>query len=136
MKVEVEINSVQIYDNQKGEEHNKCIGEIEYYNNGAVLEFTEKNESTSLNFKITILENKVIVKRNNQDMIFDLQNKYKSTLATPYGNIEMLVNTKKMEIIKESSKIKEINLEYELELENGIKYYNIVTIKITYNINF
>ena len=44
MKVNVEINSKQIFEEQEESESNMCQGEITYHNNGTVLEFTEKYE--------------------------------------------------------------------------------------------
>ena len=79
---------------------------------------------------MTILEEKIITKRNGQDMIFDLKNKNKSKLVTPYGDINLEVTTKKIQISKQASQIKQIYLEYEIELENGERYDNIVKIGI------
>mgnify|MGYP001067402987 CR=1 FL=1 len=130
MQVNVEITSSQIFkDHEAGESH-KCLGEITYHNNGTVLEFTEKYEEQELKFKMTILEEKIITKRNGQDMIFDLKNKNKSKLVTPYGDINLEVTTKKIQISKQASQIKQIYLEYEIELENGERYDNIVKIGI------
>lgn len=130
MQVNVEITSKQIFkDHEDGESH-KCLGEITYHNNGTVLEFTEKYEEQELKFKMTILEEKIITKRNGQDMIFDLKNKNRSILATPYGEINLVITTKKIQISKSNNEIKQIYLEYEIELENGEKYDNIVEIKI------
>ncbi len=128
MKVNVEINSRQIFKNHKESETHKCQGEINYHNNGTVLEFTEKYEEQELKFKMTILENKVITDRNGQAMIFDLENKNHSILVTPYGNINLEVTTKKIEISRQENQIKQIYLEYEIELENGEKYDNVVEI--------
>ncbi|MCI8352284.1 MAG: DUF1934 domain-containing protein [Clostridia bacterium] len=130
MQVNVEITSKQIFkDHEDGESH-KCLGEITYHNNGTVLEFTEKYEEQELKFKMTILEEKIITKRNGQDMIFDLKNKNKSVLATPYGEIKLIVSTKKIDILKSNNEIKQIYLEYEIELENGERYDNVVQISI------
>lgn len=130
MPVEVEINSQQIFENNQDSERNICIGEITYHNKGTILQFTEKYENQELKFKMTILGNKIITVRNNQNMIFDLQNKNNTTLNTPYGILSMTITTKKIDIIKEEDKIKEIHLGYDIELENGVQYYNIVDITI------
>lgn len=130
MPVEVEINSKQIFENTTDGENNKCEGQITYHNKGAILEFTEKYEDQELKFKMTILNNKIITVRNNQNMIFDLQNKNNTTLNTPYGILNMTITTKKIEVIREENKIKEIHLGYDIELENGMQYYNIVDINI------
>ncbi len=131
MQVNVEITSKQIFiDHEEGESH-KCLGEITYHNNGTVLEFTEKYEEQELEFKMTILEEKVITDRNGQRMIFDLQNKNQSVLTTPYGEIELVITTKKIQISKFDNEIKQIYLEYEIELENSEKYNNIVEISIS-----
>lgn len=130
MPVEIEINSKQIFEDSTDGESNKCEGVIVYHNKGAVLEFTEKYEDQELKFKMTILENKIITLRNNQKMIFDLQNKNKTTLNTPYGEFNMTIITKKIDIVKIENEIKQIHLGYDIELENGVKYYNIVDIII------
>lgn len=132
MQVNVEITSKQIFkDHEEGETH-KCLGKINYHNNGTILEFTEKYEEQELKFKITILEKKVITDRNGQAMIFDLENKSHSILATPYGDINLEVTTKQIEISKCDNIIEKIYLEYEIELENGEKYDNVVEISIFY----
>ncbi len=130
MQVNVEITSKQIFkDHEEGESH-KCLGKINYHNNGTVLEFTEKYEEQELKFKITILEEKVITDRNGQTMIFDLKNKNYSKLVTPYGDINIEVTTKKIQISKYDNIIEKIYLEYEIKLENSEKYNNIVEINI------
>ncbi len=131
MKVKVEINAKQIFDSHEESEINKCDGEITYHNKGAVLEFTEKYEEQDLRFKITILENKVIVDRNNQTMILEIGIRMPSTVNTPYGEMKMNVTTKEINIIKEKEEIKKIKLGYEIELENEMKYYNEVNIEIS-----
>lgn len=131
MPVEVEINSKQIFEDHEDSEKNKCLGEITYHNKGAILEFTEKYEDQELKFKMTILENKVITSRNNQPMIFDLQNKNNTTLNTQYGVLNMVITTKVVDITKEEDLIKKIHLEYEIELENSMKYDNVVEINLS-----
>lgn len=131
MQVNVEINSKQIFSNHEESEIHKCLGKIEYHNNGTILEFVKKYEQQELKFKTTILEEKVILDRNGQAMIFDLQNKSHSILVTPYGEINLEVTTKKIQISKQNNKIEKIYLEYEIELKNNEKYYNIVEIKVS-----
>ncbi len=131
MKVEVEINSRQIFEDSLESEKNKCIGEITYHNKGAILEFVEKNEEQELKFKMTILVDKIITNRNNQNLVFDLKNKSKSILETPFGKINMNVTTKKINVVKLKEEIKEIHLEYVIELENGIKYNNLVDVLLS-----
>lgn len=134
MKVNVTVSSKQIMkDGQTESEKNTCTGEITYCEKGTVLEFTELHEEQNiqLKFKIAILENKVIVKRNGQPMVFDLKNKTNSTLNTPYGELNLTITTNKIYIVKEENDIKKIYLEYEIELENSINYDNIVEITIS-----
>ena len=130
MQVNVEITSKQIFKDHEESESYKCLGKVIYHNNGTVLEYTEKYEEQELKFKMIILEEKIIIKRNGQDMIFDLKNRSKSKLVTPYGEINLEVTTKKVQISKQDTKIKQINIEYEIELENGERYDNIVEINI------
>lgn len=131
MKVNVEINSKQIFEEHEESELNKCQGEITYHNNGTVLEFTEKNEEQELKFKITILEEKVITYRNGQPMIFDKSKTTKSALTTQYGNINMYIKTNNIDIKKEDNNIKSILLEYDIEIEEQMEYKNRVEIIIT-----
>lgn len=131
MQVNVEITSRQIFKDHEESETHKSLGEINYHNNGTILEFTEKYEEQELKFKMTILEEKVITARNGQAMIFDLKNKSHSILATPYGNINLEVTTKKIEISKCDNIIEKIYLEYEIELENGEEYSNVVEISLS-----
>ena len=131
MKTNVEIVSKQIYEGKIETESNMCEGEINYLENGTVLEFTEKSELGELQFKMTILKEKIIILRNGQNMTLDLKNKQKATLDTPYGNLSMSIDTKKIQIKKQEEKIKTINLEYEIELENSMKYMNEVNIILT-----
>ncbi len=130
MQIEVEIKATQIFEDKTDTETNICEGEINYYDKGTILEFIEKHEEQQLEFKMTILENKIITDRNNQRMIFDLENKNHTQLNTPYGALEMDITTKKIEIKNNNKDIEEINLEYEIKLENKIKYMNKVEIKV------
>lgn len=130
MKVNVEINSKQIFEEQEESESNKCQGEITYHNNGTVLEFTEKYEEQELKFKMTILEGKVITYRNGQAMIFDKSKITKSALTTQYGNIDMNIKTNNIDIQKEDNNIRSILLEYDIEIENQMEYKNRVEIFI------
>lgn len=132
MKVTVEINSKQKFCDHEEIEKSKSEGEITYKEKGALLEFTEKYEELNqeLHFKMSILENKIITYRNNQTMIFDLQNKNNTTLETPLGTMNMDITTNKINIEKQEDKIKNIHLEYKIELENGMKYDNEVNIAL------
>lgn len=130
MQVEVEIKATQIFADKTDTETNICEGQINYYNKGAILEFIEKYEEQQLKFKMTILQDKIIIDRNNQKMIFDLKNKNHTQLTTSYGNLQMDITTKKIEIKSNGKSIKEINLEYEIELENKVKYMNKVEIEV------
>lgn len=132
MKVNVEIKSKQIFEDHEETENSKSIGEITYKEKGAILEFTEKYEELNqeLHFKMTIMEDKIITNRNNQIMIFDLENKNKTQLETPLGTMNMEVTTKVINVERQKDEIKSIHLEYEIELENGMKYNNEVNISI------
>ena len=130
MKVEVEITSTQKFEDHTEQETNKCQGTITKHDKGQVLEFIEKYENQELKFKMTILENKVIALRNGQTMIFDKSMPNKTTLNTIYGTLNMTITTNKIDIVKENENIQAIYLEYQIELENGMTYDNIVKIKI------
>ncbi len=131
-EIELEIKSQQIFEEKKEEENNRCRGQIEYKPKETKLQFVKKYEEQTLNFDIIITENKVITKRNGQEMTFDLEKTTKSEMQTPYGNIKMYIKTNKIDIRKEENKIKQINLEYNINLENEIQYLNKINIKIEY----
>ena len=130
MKVEVEITSKQKFSDHEETEKNKSIGEITYKENGALLEFTEKYEELNqeLHFKMSILEDKIIIYRNEKPMILDLKNTTNTTLETPLGLMNINITAKNINIEKQKEEIKNIHLEYEIELENGMKYDNEVDI--------
>lgn len=130
MKVNIEINSKQIFEEHEESETNKCVGEITYHNNGTVLEFTEKNEEQELKFKMSILKEKIITYRNGQVMIFELGKITKSSISTQYGNINMNIKTNNIEIQEDDDQIKSIILEYDIQIENQMKYKNKVEILI------
>ena len=65
-------------------------------------------------------------------MIFDLEKITESEIKTPYGNIKTNIKTNKIDIKKEENKIKQINLEYNIDLDNKIQYLNKIDIKIKY----
>ena len=128
MPVEVEIISEQILGEHREKETNKSNGEITYHQKGAVLQFTEKYEDQELNFKMTILEDKIITLRNGQNMTFDKKTPNHTTLNTPYGILNMTITTNEINVIKHEEKIKEIHLFYHIELENSMEYDNKVDI--------
>lgn len=132
MEVKVKINSKQIFeDGRIEEENNNTTGNIEYLNNGIILEFIEKYDKEELKFKVNILKDKIVIRRNEQNMILDLNNKTKALLETPYGVINLLVTTKGIEIIKDKENLKKLHLKYQIELEDGMKYDNVVDILIS-----
>lgn len=132
MKVTVEIVSKQKFSDHEETEKNELIGEITYKEKGALLEFTEKYEELKqeLHFKISILEDKIIIYRNEQPMILDLKNTTNAMLETPLGSMNMNVTAKNIDIEKQKDEIKNIHLEYEIELENKMKYDNEIKIKL------
>lgn len=132
MEVKVKIKSEQIFEDRKDSEENICNGKIEYLEKGTILKFTEKFEEQELKFKMTILENKIIIDRQNQTMTLDYNIDDNCVLETPYGSMNMTVQTQEMQIEKHNELIQNIILKYKITLENGMKYDNIVTIKLEY----
>lgn len=131
MQVKVEINAKQKFEDHEESQINKCDGKITYHNKGAILEFTEKYEQEEIKFKLTILTDKIIINRNNQTMILEKGIRTASILNTPYGEMRMNIITKEINLEKEKEEIHNIKLGYEIELENNMKYYNEVNIKIS-----
>ena len=132
MNVKVKIKAEQIFEDRKDQEENNCEGEIEYLQNGTILKFTEKFEEQELNFKMTILANKIIIDRQNQTMTLDYQKDDNCQINTPYGTMDMVVHTEEIQINKKEDLIQTILLKYLITLENQMKYENIVTITLQY----
>lgn len=130
MKVEVKIKSEQIFEDRTDSEEHICDGQIEYLEKGTVLEFTEKFEEQELKFKMTILENKIIIVRQNQTMTLDYNIDNNCILETPYGSMNMTVHTQEMKIEKNNELIEKMVLKYKITLENGMQYDNVVTIEL------
>lgn len=130
MNVKVKIKSEQLFKEHKEQEEHQCEGKIEYLKNGTILEFVEKIEQQELHFKMTILKEKIMIDRQNQTMTLDKKKDDNCEIATPYGNMKMTVHTTNMQITKQEETIQQILLEYDICLENGMKYGNRVTIEI------
>lgn len=131
MKVKVKIKSEQIFEDRRDSEEHVCEGEIEYLEKGTILKFTEKFEEQELKFKMTILENKIIIDRQNQTMTLDYNMDDNCILETPYGSMNMTVHTQEMQIEKDNELIQNIILKYKITLENGMKYDNIIKLFIS-----
>ena len=77
-----------------------------------------------------ILQDKIILEKQDQNMIFELAKTTKSTMHTPYGDIHMNIITNQIKILKQEEHIKKIILHYIIELENSIPYQNQLEIII------
>lgn len=130
MDTKVEVKSTQIYDNEPITQTSICNGEINYYDKGIKLDFTKQDENGKLDISMTLLDGKIITKRNKQQMIFDLKQRTKSQLNTTYGIIDMTITTIKMKVKKEKEKLKQIYIEYQIEVESNIRYLNKIDVRI------
>ena len=81
---------------------------------------------------MTILKNKIIIDRQNQTMTLDYEKDDNCKLETPYGNMDMMVHTKEMNIEKDEELIHKIILKYQITLQNQMKYDNNVEIELEY----
>lgn len=129
MQVIVETKTEQIIDGQKQIIEQKGNGTYEIHEKGYVLTWTIVEEKQE--FKMTILENKILLKTNNQIRTFELGRTTSSILQTEYGNMNMNITTHQIQIIKEKQELKEVNMEYDIEIQDTIKYINKIKIKIT-----
>jgi uncharacterized beta-barrel protein YwiB (DUF1934 family) len=125
--MQLELYAEQIYEDNKQKE--KIIYEASLLNakKGSILEFWNKQEKN----KMTILDNKILLKKQNQDMVFELGRTTKSILQTQYGALNMSITTNEIEVQKEQEQIKKIRLVYDVEIENITKYKNIIEIKLS-----
>lgn len=133
MQVKVETKTEQIINGQKQIIEQKGNGTFEIHEKGSVLSWKVKEEKQE--FKMTILENKIILKTNNGTRNFELGKTTKSFILTEYGNMDMNITTHKIEIIKEKEPISKIKLKYDIELQETMKYLNIIEINITEELN-
>lgn len=129
MEVIVETKTEQIINGEKQVIHKKEKGNFEIYEKGSILSWNVVEEKQK--FKMTILENKIIVKTNNETRNFELGKTTKSILQTEYGNIDINITTHEIQLIKEKEELKEINMEYDIQIQNSIKYQNKIKIIIT-----
>lgn len=128
MQVIVETKTEQIIDGEKHVIEQKGKGNFEIHEKGYVLTWNVAEEKQA--FKMTILENKIVLKTNNETRIFEQGKETKTIMQTQYGNMDMNITTHQIQIIKEKEEIKEINMEYEIEIQHTIKYENIIKINI------
>ena len=129
MQVIVETKTEQIIDGEKHVIEQKGKGTFEIHEKGSVLSWKVKEEKQE--FKMTILENKIVLKTNNETRIFEQGKETKTIMQTQYGNMDMNITTHQIQIIKEKEEIKEINMEYDIEIQDSIKYPNKIEITIT-----
>ncbi len=128
MKINVELKSVQTIEKQEEKQIVKTKGEIKTLEKGTIIEFVDKK----IKYKIIILQEKIILNKNNEQMIFEIDKTTKSNIKTQYGDINIIIYTKNIKIKKENGKIVDILLNYQIKLEEQISYKNKVEIKISY----
>jgi uncharacterized beta-barrel protein YwiB (DUF1934 family) len=128
MKVKIEIISKQIIDEKEEQIIQNGIGEINKFEKGSLLVWDIPKEK--LHCQMTILHNKILLKKQNQNMVFELSRTTNSILQTQYGVLNMNITTKNIEISTKNGNINYIKLEYEIEIQDYKKYKNMVEIKI------
>ncbi len=128
MKVNVETKTTQIIDEKEEMIIQKGTGTIQNYEKGTILSWEIPNESS--HFQMTILSNKILLKKQNQNMIFELGKINRSSLQTPYGNLTMNITTNQIEIVKEKEMIRKIKLIYDIQIEDTMKYQNKIEIEL------
>lgn len=126
--MEIEIKSVQTIDGKKEIIEQTGTVNIEEYEKGIVLLWEIPNEP--LKYHMTILENKILLKNQNQSIIFELGKTTKGNIQTQYGNLNMSITTNHLEVIKENNLIKKIHLIYEISIEETNTYQNEIEIII------
>lgn len=124
--MQVELYTKQFYEDHKEEETTIYEGQLKTALKGSILEFW----NVETKYQMTILENKILLKKPNQTMIFEKDKKTKSELQTPYGVLSMNLTTTHMEIIGQNEQIQKIVLHYEIELDGTKPYQNQIEIKV------
>ena len=128
MQVEIQTKTTQTIDGKKDVIEQIGNGTIKDYDKGTILSWDVPAES--LHFQMTVLENKILLKNQNQDMIFELGRTTKSVIHTQYGNLKINIITKHIDVIKEKELIKRIDLVYDIQIEDTMKYENKIEISI------
>lgn len=131
MKIKVEIEAKQKFQDHEEIQNNSCEGEITYLQKGEILEFIEKQQEHEMHFKMTVLPNKVISVREGQQMIFDLEKEDHVKYETPYGILYMKIHTQEIIQKRKENRLQQVILRYTMTLENGECYDNEVTFLIT-----
>lgn len=126
--MEIEIKSVQTIDGKKECIKQNGIVTIENHEKGTILSWSIPQEP--LNFHMTILQNKILLKNQNQNMTFELGKTTKSVIQTQYGSLNMNITTNKMEVIKENDFVKRIYIDYGISIEGTKSYKNEIEITI------
>lgn len=126
--MEIEIKSVQTMDGKKETIQQTGTVTVEEYEKGTMLSWSIPGEL--LQYQMTILENKILMKNQNQVMTFELGKTTRSMMQTQYGNLNISITTKHMEVLKENEIIKKIHLIYEISIEETNTYQNEIEIKI------
>lgn len=126
--MEIEINAVQTMDGKKESITQIGTGKIENYEKGTILSWKIPNEP--LQYHMTILENKILLKNQNQTMTFELGKTTKSRIQTQYGRFDISVITNHIEVIRENNIIQRIYLVYEISIEGTNSYQNEIEIRI------
>lgn len=124
--MQIELCTKQIYEKHNEKQKQTYQGHLKNAPKGSILEFGNEKE----NYQMTILENKIILKKPNQTIIFEREKTTNSTLQTPYGSINMKITTNHMKIEKEDNQLKKVILDYQIELENQKPYQNQIEINI------
>lgn len=128
MQIKVETKTIQTIDGKKEIILQSGNGTIENYEKGIVLSWDVLEEN--LHFQMTILEDKIILKKQNQNMIFELGKTTKSILQTQYGNLNMYITTNNIDIEKNNTVINRIELVYDIQIDEMKPYENRIEIVV------
>ena len=127
--VKIQTKTTQTIDGKKETINQTGPGTIQDYEKGTIITWNVPEEK--LNFQMTILENKILLKNENQNMQFEPGKTTKSILQTQYGTMNMYITTKNIEISKNNEIIKKINLMYDIQIDEMKPYENKIEINIT-----
>lgn len=126
--MQIEIKSTQTIDGKKEIIEQKGMADMEEYEKGTILSWSIPNEP--LQYQMIILKNKILMKNENQTMVFELGKTTKSMIQTQYGTLNMNITTNHIEVIQQKDMIKKIHLMYEISIEGANTYQNEIKITI------
>lgn len=133
-EVKIALETVQFADGEKSVSENKYCGKL-FLKDDTIRIFYREEDEDKTQCSITVFDNSVTIVRKSDTaaskMVFEKNKPYKTIYRTQFGNMDLVVNPKKV-FCSVASEGGEILLEYDLSLA-GESFFNKVTINVESN---